>query len=385
MGKAMIADISPTEIILEVNRGPRRCITDSHSFHKIVASIFSLFALLLFSACSETSVAEQPKVNIAIAGSTSFSPVLFELTEAFSERHPNVVFDVRGGGSSFGESQLAQGKIDLAALSYLIEENSDEPAPIAAGKAFTESLLIEPTPDVWHQRALRASVQVPLGLDGVAMIVNRNNPIDGITLNELRDIYSGRIFNWSELGSEAGEIQLVIRESGSGIQRLFESRVMHDTQVSLTAVVMPTNADVLSYVALYPSAIGYVSRSYVTADSVVSENNTAGETGAVRVVPDALDSLASNNRDEGSSLLKRPEARNAFLEALSRERRQVSVIAIDNQTPTFSRIVEQQYYLIYPLYLTAVDEPTGWLSVFIDFVLSPSGQEIVSRYHVPVR
>lgn len=344
----------------------------------------SLIICFLLIGCTQASVSTQPAVNISIAGSTAFFPVLFDLTEAFSERHPNVVFDVRGGGSGFGESQLTQGKIDLAATSYLIEAD-DSPATLDAAQPISQTVDPNSTEEPVVRHVLEQSVQIPIGLDAIAIIVNQSNAIGGITLTDLRDIYGGRILDWSQLGSEAGEIQLVIREDHSGIQELFELRVMRDKQISLTAVIMPTNADVLSYVALYPNAIGYISRGYVMAeesdeDVVPPDNRPEG------IVADTEDEPTPFNETAGNvSLLEQLSSHSAYLESLATERSQVKVIALDDHIPTHDQILNQQYYLVYPLYLTALDEPSGWLSLFIDFILSPSGQEIVSRYHAPVR
>ncbi len=363
----------------------------NRSSHHLRASLVCLFALLfsLLSACSNASIANQPPVNISIAGSTAFFPVLFDLTGAFSERHPNVVFDVRGGGSSFGESQLAQGKIDLATISYLIEPVENEVEPIQTGEPISQSVAGADGSQPTIGWSIENSVQVPIGLDGLAVIVNRDNQIDGVTLNDLRDIYGGRLLDWSQLGSEAGEIQLVIREDGSGIQDLFEGRVMRDKQISLTAVIMPTNADVLSYVALYPNAIGYVSRGYVLArDTVIGDGRSGSSAGSSSggspTVADANPPI-SDVADRNTVVVGQLLSHNAYLESLASERARVRAISIDGQMPTLTQILEQQYYLVYPLYLTTTDEPSGWISLFIDFILSPSGQEIVSRYHAPVR
>ena len=106
-------------------------------------------------------------------------------------------------------------------------------------------------------------MRVPIGLDGLAVVVHPSNNIAGLSLVQLRDIFAGRLLDWQALGSDAGEILLVSREDGSGSRILFETRVMSDERVALTAVVMPTSQDVVDYVAKNPHAIGYVSRAEV--------------------------------------------------------------------------------------------------------------------------
>jgi phosphate transport system substrate-binding protein len=188
-------------------------------------------------------------------------------------------------------------------------------------------------------------VRIPIGLDGLAIIVHPTNIITDLSVVQLRALFSGDIFDWAELGGESGEVLLVSREDGSGSRALFEERVMGDEPVSLTAVVMPASADMVDYVAQNPLAIGYVSRAYV------------------------LDSPP------------------------------VRIVSVEQQLPTLENIKSQRYFLIQPLYLLSRAQgravlrsgtasgrgPQGEAQAFIDFVLSPAGQAIVGRFHVRVR
>jgi phosphate transport system substrate-binding protein len=150
------------------------------------------------------------------------------------------------------------------------------------------------------------------------------------------------VLDWSEVGGEAGEVELVSREDGSGSRRLFEEQVMRGEPVSLTAVVMPTSRDVVDYVAKTPFAVGYVSRALAMAPA------SAGGAGT----PEAL---------------------------------RVRVVPVDGQLPTLDALRSQQYPLIQPLYLISRGQTRGWVRQFVDFVLSPAGQATMARYHLPVR
>ena len=138
-----------------------------------------------------------------------------------------------------------------------------------------------------------------------------------------------------QLGGRDGEILLVSREEGSGARINFERRVMNEVAVSLTAVVMPTGEDVVDYVSRHPEAIGYVSMAYA---------------------PDPEDAAAP-----------------------------VRVLSIEGVLPTADEVREQRYPLVQPLFLASQGVPTGRAQQFIDFVLSPTGQEIVAEHHAPVR
>ncbi len=106
-------------------------------------------------------------------------------------------------------------------------------------------------------------MRVPIGVDGLAIVVHSSNTVQGLTNEQLRGLYNGKILDRSEVGGEAGEVLLVSREDGSGSRIYFESEIMQDEPVSLTAVVMPTSQDVIEYIAKTPNAIGYVSRALV--------------------------------------------------------------------------------------------------------------------------
>ncbi len=296
---------------------------------KALVRILVILALLvspLFSACEQTQVATPTPVTIRIVGSNGMRPVLQALTIAFTQRHPSVIFDLRGGGSRVGEDAVRRGEADLAASTLL---------PIEQGPIIVEPNTVEPL------------LRLPIGIDGVAIIVHQSNLIESLSLAQMRDLFGGRLVDWSAVGGESGEILLVSREDGSGARQLFESKVMDNEAVSLTAVVMPTSADVVDYVARNPQAMGYVSRSYVLAalESVNSEQHTSG----------------------------------AFAD------RTVRVMPLDGKLPLVEQIQDSSYLLSRPIFLVSRGEPQGWSREFVEFALSLVGQEIVGQYHASVR
>jgi phosphate transport system substrate-binding protein len=274
-----------------------------------------LFALLfVLAGCTPPGALNAPRpVTIAIAGSTAMQPALNQLTTEFSRQHPHIIFQVRGGGSTLGEERAFAGKVQLGASTLRATDS-------------THSL-----------------VRIPIGMDGLAIVVHPGNQIESLSSDVLRSIFSGRILDWEEIGGPAGEIVLVSREDGSGARRIFEDRIMQNETVSLTAVVMPTSRDVLEYVAENPNAIGYLSRAYT-----LSGSNGAGSAG---IPPSPL----------------------------------IHVVALDGIAPTRMTLRSQEYPLVQPLYLVSRGEPSGWTRQFVDFVLSPAGQTIIRRYHVPIR
>uniref|UniRef100_A0A7C1FS74 Phosphate ABC transporter substrate-binding protein n=1 Tax=Caldilinea aerophila TaxID=133453 RepID=A0A7C1FS74_9CHLR len=279
----------------------------------------------LAAGCEEVSVAAPPPTTIVIGGSSAMELVLQALTEEYSRQHPNVLFDLRGGGSTLGEEAVRAGRYHIAA-STLFPPDPEAGRPAPPG----------------DERLVRT----PIGLNGLAIIVHPTNPVSALSLVQLRDIFSGRVIDWQSLGSDAGEIVLVSREDGAGARVLFEERVMGDERMALTAVVMPGSRYVIDYVSRHPAAIAYVSRSHV-----------------VDWIPDE-----SSSRQQHSG-----------------EPPPVKVLALEGRYPTREMIAQQKYALIQPLYLITLGQPSGQVRRFIDFVLSPAGQSIVARYHAPIR
>lgn len=294
--------------------------------------VFLCFCGTLLTACQPLEGAPAKPVTVRIAGATAMQPALYDLTTAFRQRHPQLFFELAGGGSTIGEERLFASQVDLAV-----------------------STLISPTTPsaALQSRRPHSPLRTPIGLDGLAIIVHPNNPIDNLTILQLRALYSGQLLRWEEVGGLPEDVLLISREDGSGSRQIFEARVMEKERVSLTALVMPTSVDVVDYVAEHPTAIGYVSRAYV--------------------LPFLAQTAPANDRPTDNR-----QADNGIAPA-------VRVVAIEGQLPTREAIQSQSYQLIQPLYFVSRTHPTGWLQQFIDFVLSPAGQEIVARYHVRVR
>jgi phosphate transport system substrate-binding protein len=273
---------------------------------------------LLLAGCEGITVSTPEPTTIVISGSTSMRPVLRALTDAFRRQHPDTLFDLRGGGSTLGEAQVRTGQTTLAA-----------------------SVLLSPRDPVTNAPVNDGLRRVPLGLDGLAIVVHPMNDVEALSLVQLRDLYAGNVLDWMQLGGDEGEVLLVSREEGSGSRANFEARVMGETPVSLTAVVMPTAGDVVAYVAQNPYAIGYVSYAYVR---------------------ERLDGDTANDAVVG-----------------------VRVLPVEGVLPTLDAIKEQRYQLVEPLYLISLPSPQGRLRQFLDYTVSPAGQAIVGRYHAPVR
>lgn len=182
------------------------------------------------------------KKNITIAGSTTIMPVSEKWAKNYKDK-TGIIVNVHGGGSTSGIKATKIGTADIGASSR--ELNSKE----------KENLK-----------------QVVIGKDALAIIVNKSNPVNNLTIDEARAIFTGRISNWKELGGPDKQIQVVNRESGSGTRDLFTEIIMHIVltdktkkvvPMSLKSVVNNSNAEVKESIKLMPSSIGYVSVGYL--------------------------------------------------------------------------------------------------------------------------
>jgi phosphate transport system substrate-binding protein len=167
------------------------------------------------------------------AGSTSVLPIAEKFALAFMEKHPNLQITYTGGGSSAGVKQAAAGTVDIGAASRDIK--------------ITEKDL----------------VPIPVARDGVAVIVNDNNPIQALTMEQITKIYTGEIVNWSELGGSDLQITVYGREEGSGTRDCFDSVVIKKLSISPTALAKKSNGEVQIGIQEDASGIGYVSLGYI--------------------------------------------------------------------------------------------------------------------------
>jgi phosphate transport system substrate-binding protein len=169
------------------------------------------------------------KSRIRIAGSTSVQPIAEALAEVYMNRQRQTVVNVQGGGSSAGIKAVKDGTVDIG----------------------TSSRLLKPA-------ELSGLTAVAIAWDGIVMIAHPANKVANLSLEQLRDIFSGKITNWSLVGGNAASIVVVNREEGSGTRNAFVEVVMRQTPLVKTLVQGSTGA-VRQSVAGNPNAIGYIS------------------------------------------------------------------------------------------------------------------------------
>ena len=171
--------------------------------------------------------------NVATGGSTSMKNVIAALTEGFAEVEPGVTVSYDSTGSGAGITGATDKTLDIGLSSRALKDDE---------KADVEGTTI--------------------ALDGIAIIVNNASKVEDLTVDQLKQMFTGEITNWSEVGGDDGEIVLIGREAGSGTRDGFESIVDVKDSCKYAQELTATGA-VISAVEANPLAIGYASLSAV--------------------------------------------------------------------------------------------------------------------------
>ena len=172
--------------------------------------------------------------TVSTDGSTSMEKVIGALSEAFMEANSKVTVTYNPTGSGTGIQAVQEGRCDIGLSSRALKD-----AEKASG--------------------LQETV---LAYDGIAIIVNPANPVEDLTLEQIADIYTGKITNWSELGGSDSEIVLIGREAGSGTRSGFEE-IVEVKDLCQYRQELSSTGDVIATVAQNPGAIGYASLASV--------------------------------------------------------------------------------------------------------------------------
>ncbi|NTU71757.1 MAG: phosphate ABC transporter substrate-binding protein [Coriobacteriia bacterium] len=192
-----------------------------------------LIALLGIAGCSG---GKDASTKVIVSGSTTILPIAEQAAEAFVDENPDTQVLVSGLGSSAGIEAVSAGTANVGTSSRDLKPEEEE----------------------------LGLVDTPIAYDGIAVIVSPANPVDGLTSEQLQDIFSGKITNWSDVGGADRDIQLVNRDEASGTREAFKKIVMGDVSFDPAAAVLPGTGQVRDVVARAPGAIGYISAGFVT-------------------------------------------------------------------------------------------------------------------------
>lgn len=208
--------------------------------------LMAVMAVGVFAGCGKSSAGG----TVSTDGSTSMEKVIGALGEAFEQGNSGVTFTYNPTGSGTGIQAVSEGRCDIGLSSRNLKEEEKE-------QGLTETVL---------------------AYDGIAVIVNPENPVEDLNLETIGKIYTGEITNWKDVGGNDGEIVLIGREAGSGTRDGFESITKTEDSCTYRQELTSTG-DVITTVAGNPNAVGYASLASVSdAVKAVSVNGvTPGE------------------------------------------------------------------------------------------------------------
>lgn len=285
------------------------------------ALLFFLISFILISCGSSSSEtnSESPTQYIENKGSDTIVNLALAWAETYQADHSDVRISVTGGGSGTGIAALINGTVDLANASRKIK---DEEVAEAQSKG------VNPVEHI-------------IARDAIAVIVNPENPVSELTLQQISDIYSGKITNWIEVGGEDRPIVKLSRETNSGTHVYFLETVLrlgdskNTTLFSMDTLLLPSSEGIISEVRQNPNAIGYDGLGYV---------------------PDDLKMIAIAKEEGGAYVL-----------------------------PAIETVNDKTYPIARDLYMYTNGEPTGIVKEYLDWILSAEAQEIVAKLgFVPV-
>ena len=317
------------------------------------ASILVVAAVFL-TGCRETIDPNEPQGFVQTKGSDTIVNAMQETAEEFMKVYPHVFVAVTGGGSGVGIASLINKTTDIATASREMKGKEIEMA---------EKRGVHPKEFV-------------IAYDGVAVIVNLNNPIDRLSIQDLHDIFTGKITNWSALGGRDLPMVTLSREVSSGTHMYFKEEVVQlgkkgsTEEFSKETLLLTSSQAIVEEVANNEGAIGYLGMGYL------SDRTKAVLVG--RVADEPGEKTGGVEREKGSiegEKTVRPS-----------DRLNLSPSSSDGfYPPTLENVVNKTYPLSRPLFLYTDGEPQGVVKLLVDFTLGPAGQtKFMETGFVPV-
>jgi len=198
----------------------------------------TMLSIIMLTALACGAQAEEP---IVLDGSTTVGPIAKAFAEYFMAMHPDVNVTVSESGSGNGAKSLVNGVCDVANMSRPMKDGEFS---AAAAKG------IQPVAHV-------------VALDGLPILVNPQNPVKGLTLEQVRNIYLGTISNWKQVGGPDMNIVVISRDTNSGTYETFEKMVMAKQKITGNAEYVGSNGAIRQRVQSTPAAIGYAGLGFV--------------------------------------------------------------------------------------------------------------------------
>jgi phosphate transport system substrate-binding protein len=282
--------------------------------------------IIILSSCNRVAESTQSGQHssqtqtIVNKGSDTLVNLALAWAEKYHVLHPEVEISVTGGGSGTGIAALINKTVDIANASRQIKSEELQQA---------KSNGVDP-------------IEYVVARDAIAIVVNPSNPITHLTIQQLSDIYSGKINNWNEVGGEDRVIVRLSRETNSGTHVFFLENVIrmgdpkNKTLFSTDTLLLPSSEGITAETRDNPNAIGYDGLGYVTPEVKV---------------------IAVGGSDSGPFVL-----------------------------PSAESVNNGQYPIARDLYMYTNGQPTGAVLDYINWIMTPEAQDIVTQLgFVPIK
>jgi len=202
---------------------------------------FTALVSTLFLAASVTTASAG---RLVLKGSTTVLPIAQKISEAYMAAHPDVKISLSGGGSGNGIKAVIDQTADIGNSSRFIKGKE---VKLATGKG------VLPVP---HR----------IALDCIVPVIHPDNPVDDLSLDQLKQIYLGKITNWKQVGGPDKKIVVISRDSSSGTFDAWKSLVMKKERVTPRALTQPSNGGLVTQVATTKGAIAYIALGYMNKE-----------------------------------------------------------------------------------------------------------------------
>src|SRR5436309_2905654 len=248
--------------------------------------------------------------RLVIKGSDTLGAKLVpQLAEQFKAQHPGTTFDIAAEGSTTGIAAIIEGTAQIGMSSRRAKSSE-------VGQAAAKGINMKPT---------------VVAYDGIAVIVNANNPVKLLTKKQVEQIFAGDVTDWSAVGGSGGKISIYTRNTSSGTYSDFKELAMKKRDYAGGSQKMAGNEQIAAEVGKNASGVGYVGMAYTKASGV-------------------------------------------------------KVVSIDGIVPSAKSVQDHSYAYWRPTFYYTNGEPSGLAKEFLDFTISPSGQKIAAQVgFVPIQ
>lgn len=248
------------------------------------APCFTILVMLLVVCSGNATAASLDSFaglegTCAIAGGTAHIPVMTDAAKAIMTAHPKIRITIEGGGSGIGVQKVGEGLADIG----------------NTGRPLSEAEI--------SKYGLKT---YPFALDGVAVVIHPENPITGLSSQQVKDIFTGSIMNWKEAGGKDAAIHLFTRDEASGTREVFWEKLLNKGTIASAANVVASNGAMKVAISQDKDAIGYAGIGHVdnSVKAVVLNGVAASQENAMNGSYPVVRKLYMNTKGEPSKLVK---------------------------------------------------------------------------------